>query len=172
MKKIIYSILLLILSSCVQHSFNEKALSIIDSLQCVNKTLTQQYDELLNGEVRLIKLIEFYNTKQDYIKAYDSYNILKAKHPESKYIIVNQDILSSIESKALIIMDSINKVKKDSIRFANIKELGIWKLGEYINDFDEPTGEKYVYTNILGRFSNIATSNSSLRVNILINKKK
>lgn len=47
----------------------------------------------------------------------------------------------------------------------------IWKTGIYVNEFDEPTGEKYAYSETNGVFSNSATTNSDLRVRILVDKK-
>ena len=65
-------------------------------------------------------------------------------------------------------LDSLEKAKQDSIRRANIHELGIWKIGEYVNDFDEPTGEKYLYANVIGIFSNSATARSILGVKVKV----
>ena len=41
---------------------------------------------------------------------------------------------------------------------------GDWKVGIFLNDFDEPTGEKYIYQELYGHFSNSATTNSRLRI--------
>lgn len=171
MKKVFVILASSLLLGCVDKSTHQKALQTIDSLRIANQTLIEENDELLNGEKRLIGYIELHNKNNDFLKSYDCIVKLRAKHPESDYIAKNEQRLVAIEKEARIILDSIEKVKRDSIRRANIRELGIWKLGDYTNDFDEPTGEKYIYTDILGRFSNIATSNSALRVNILIDQK-
>lgn len=47
----------------------------------------------------------------------------------------------------------------------------VWKTDFYVNEFDEPTEEKYIHTEVLGKFSNSVTTNSDLRVRILIDKK-
>lgn len=48
---------------------------------------------------------------------------------------------------------------------------GQWTISEYVNDFDEPTGEKYVFQKTTnGSFSNSATTNSELTAEILIDK--
>ena len=39
-----------------------------------------------------------------------------------------------------------------------------WKIGEYVDDFDEPTGEYYVQAVFYGLFSNSATAGSILRI--------
>lgn len=46
----------------------------------------------------------------------------------------------------------------------------VWIIDNYVNEFDEPTNEKYISTNtsLTGTFSNSATSNSTLSVNFLI----
>ena len=49
--------------------------------------------------------------------------------------------------------------------------LGNWEIGEYVDDFDKPTGKKYVYQIIDGAFSNSATASSRLRVQIVIYNK-
>lgn len=47
---------------------------------------------------------------------------------------------------------------------------GDWVIGNFINDFDEPTGEKYIRQVIFGSFSNSATASSELRVVVFIHK--
>ncbi|MDO4475486.1 MAG: peptidoglycan-binding domain-containing protein [Lachnospiraceae bacterium] len=39
-----------------------------------------------------------------------------------------------------------------------------WALEEYIDDFGDPTGEKYAFTSVVGEFSNTATTGSELQV--------
>lgn len=45
---------------------------------------------------------------------------------------------------------------------------GDWEIGDYVNDFDEPTGEKFVRQIIRGDFSNSATASSPLRVYVYL----
>ena len=52
------------------------------------------------------------------------------------------------------------------------KQFGIWKIGYYVDDFGERTGESYVHTETLGVFSNSATTNSNLGVSIIVNKSR
>lgn len=40
----------------------------------------------------------------------------------------------------------------------------VWHIGNYVDEFGEPTGFKYVYAETTGRFSNSATNNSALAV--------
>ena len=151
---------------CVSQATHDKALRTIDSLRLTNQTLLEENEELLNGEQRIINYIELHSNSHDILKSYDFICKLKSKHPESKYISQNKNQLIAIENEARIILDSINKVKQDSIRLANIHELGIWEIGAHVDDFGEPTGERFVYSNVLGVFGNSATANSTLRVHI------
>ena len=45
-----------------------------------------------------------------------------------------------------------------------IKETGEWTIGEYVDDFGDGTGEKYIKSISKGTFSNTATNGSDLRV--------
>ena len=166
MKRIFVILSFGLLWGCVKQSTHNQALRTIDSLMVANQTLIEENDELLNGEKRLIDYIELHNRNNDVLKSYDFIVKLRSKHPESDYITKNEQLLIAIENEAQIILDSIQKVKQDSIRRANIHELGIWKIGEYVDDFGEPTGEKFLYANVLGVFSNSATARDILGVKV------
>ena len=166
MKRIFVILSFSLLWGCVKQSTHNQALRTIDSLKVANQTLIEENDELLNGEKRLIDYIELHNRNNDVLKSYDFIVKLRSKHPESDYITKNEQLLIAIENEAQIILDSIQKVKQDSIRRANIHELGIWKIGEYVDDFGEPTGEKFLYANVLGVFSNSATARDILGVKV------
>lgn len=156
--------ILLSLGSCVNKSEHKKALTMIDSLQRENKKLIMQNEELLNGETRLMNYITLYNDSGNYLKAYEYLIKLKKNHPESQFLLQNKKLFTEIEIKGLSITDSLNKVKEDSLKLANINKLGIWKIGEFVNDFDEPTGQKYVYADFYGHFQNSATADGNLRI--------
>lgn len=57
--------------------------------------------------------------------------------------------------------NSSNQVQEDP-------PYGDWEIGDYVNDFDEPTGDKYVRQLIRGDFSNSATASSPLMVYIYL----
>ncbi len=42
------------------------------------------------------------------------------------------------------------------------ENLTTWEIDEYVDEFDQPTGEKFAYTRVTGTFSNSATTNSKL----------
>ena len=168
MKRIFVILSFGLLWGCVKQSTHNQALRTIDSLMVANQTLIEENDELLNGEKRLIDYIELHNRNNDVLKSYDFIVKLRSKHPESDYIAKHEQLLIAIENEAQIILDSIQKVKQDSIRRANIHELGIWKIGEYVDDFGEPTGEKFLYANVSGVFSNSATARDILGVKVKV----
>ena len=45
-----------------------------------------------------------------------------------------------------------------------------WDIGEYTDEFKQPTGKKYMITDAFGTFSNSATTNSKLYAALQINK--
>ncbi len=171
LKITLLSILSLIVISCgVNESEHNRIKIQRDSLKLVVNTLEQRIDILENGEERLMNLIKFCNSKNEFLKAYEYLEKLRKYHPESSLLINNNDFFSKIEKKAIIVRDSINIVVQDSIKLANINELGCWKIGNYVNDFDELTGEHYVYAIFFGSFSNTATAKSTLRIIVKVTK--
>lgn len=168
MKRIFVILSFGLLWGCVKQSTHNQALRTIDSLKVANQTLIEENDELLNGEKRLIDYIELYHRNKDYVKSYEFITMLKSRHPASNYLIQNERQVVSIEREAHIVLDSVDKARKDSIKLANINELGIWEVCDVKNDFDEPTGKKYLSADVHGRFTNSATIGSSLNVSIRI----
>ena len=61
---------------------------------------------------------------------------------------------------------------KEENNIQEISKNGEWKVGDFYDDFHEPTGEKYIYKEVFGKFSNSATSSSPLRAIFLIYKNK
>lgn len=47
-----------------------------------------------------------------------------------------------------------------------------WELGEYVDEFKIPTGDKYIITSSTGVFSNSATNNSELYASVQIDRNK
>ena len=168
MKRIFVILSFGLLWGCVKQSTHNQALRTIDSLMVANQTLIEENDELLNGEKRLIDYIELYHRNKDYVKSYEFITMLKSRHPASNYLIQKEKMVVSIERGARIMQDSIDKAREDSVKLANINELGIWEVRDVKNDFGEPTGKKYLSAYISGRFSNSATAGSPLRVWISI----
>ena len=48
------------------------------------------------------------------------------------------------------------------------EEFGIWKIGNYVDEFKEPTGRGFVYTEVNGTFSNSATTDANLLARLVI----
>jgi len=169
MKKIFLFLLVLFsIISCVRKSKYIDSMNIIDSLIIENTMLTQQSLELLNGEERLKNQINYLVDKGDFLGADEKLKDYLLYHPESPELRLNSVFYSEITNKAQILRDSIQKVIDDSLRIANINELGAWKIGRFVNEFEEPTGEHYVYCTCIGEFSNSATSSSELLISIVV----
>ena len=45
-----------------------------------------------------------------------------------------------------------------------------WELREYIDEFDRPTGDKFIQTTVSGTFSNSATTGSTLKATVQVTK--
>lgn len=75
------------------------------------------------------------------------------------------------------VSDSLNLQKtNDSIALAKSKEelnaiFGKWEVKSFVDNFGDPTKDKYLVSFMEGKFSNSATSNSYLFVEILMTKK-
>lgn len=149
---------------------HSRIISERDSLLQVVDILNKEIDKLENGEERLMNLINFHVENNEYLKAYECLNSLKNNHPESPLMKTNAKLFSSVETKGAEILKAIEKAKRDSTILANINNLGDWVVGNYVNDFDEPTGEKYVVADFYGTFSNSATAASELRIRIKADK--
>ncbi len=170
-KKYIYVLIILGLISCVSKTKYDKAIITIDSLKVENQKLLVENEELLHGEERLINYINMHYKDGKYINAEEKLIQLKSKHPESKFLTNNQELFTIIHTNAKHQKDSIEKHIKDSIRLANINELGDWKIGDYVDDFGNKTGKHYVCRRINGHFSNSATAWSELKIVFEIERK-
>ncbi len=171
MRKIIISICTIAVAGCVSQSKYDRAISTIDSLRTENARLTQLNEELENGETRLAALYSQYVSRGKYIKAEETYSNAVSRHPQANnnpaYIDIN-----IVRQRAQQQRDSIKKAERDSLFLANINDIGEWRIGNYVNDFKEPTGEHYLYQVIYGKFSNSATAGSRLGVTIMIYKSR
>ena len=178
MKKFIYvffSLLLPTFYGCgVSESEHNKVKTERDSLTIVVNELEKEIDELKNGETRIIGLIESLCDANKFIDAKNYIELLLSKHPESQKRQHYFSLLPTIEEKAKEQLAIIEKQKKDSIRLANIDNLGIWEIEYFVDEFGEPTKEGFITTKnpIYGTFSNSATQNSDLRVHFIIDKEK
>lgn len=172
MKKMLLFIFVILTGCGVSQSDYDKIKSTNDSLSTVVNNLKNKVDELENGEPRLIGLAKNSYSNKKYIDALKYINTLFKKHPESSEIVYFKTILPEIEKKAAEEKAVFEKQKKDSIRLANINNLGIWKIRTFVDEFGENTKEKYITTKVGGTFSNSATENSSLIVDFIIENKE
>lgn len=168
MKKLaLFTLFSIALISCgVNESEYNRVVTQRDSLQILATALAEKVDALENGEGRLMNFINLHNENKNYIKALENIEALKKYHPESPLMKKYSRLFSEIEGKAQVVKDSIDKAVRDSIKLASITELGEWRIGNYVNDFDEPTGEHFVLAEFYGVFSNSATAGSRLRIRV------
>lgn len=166
---VICSFITLSLLGCgVKESEHHKVVTQRDSLQLIVTSLMERVDMLENGEDRLMNFIILHNNNKNYIKAAENIDALKKFHPESQLMTKHSKLFSEIEGKAQILKDSIDKAVRDSIKLASITNIGRWEIGNYVNDFDEPTGDHYVFADFYGTFSNSATAGRELRIRVYI----
>lgn len=166
----LYAFIIIAIFGCVSNTKYNSAMSTIDSLRKANKTLLEENDELTNGEERLANIFKLKVKQGDYLQAQDTFETLKKKHPESAQILLLQTTADSIAPKAKILRDSIDKAIRDSIRLANIDDIGKWGIGNYVDDFGDDTGEHFIYQVVYGTFSNTATAGSTLKVTLRFTK--
>lgn len=170
MRRIIISICAIaIVMSCVSRNKYDRALNTIDSLKTENARLALLNEELENGESRLASTYTILVSQGKYIKAEETYVTAISRHPEANTNPIYNNI-NTVRHKAQEQRDSITKSQRDSLFLANIDDIGEWHIGDYVNDFKEPTGVHYVYQFIYGQFSNSATAGSRLGVTIQIYK--
>lgn len=165
---------LIISFSCgVSESEHNKVKSERDSLSVIVAELESEKDELKNGEERIIGLIESSCDANKFIEARRYIDLLLSNHPESQKRKHYSNLLPKIEEKANEELAIIESDKNDSIRLANINNLGIWEIGYFVDSFGEPTNDKYIKIKrpIYGTFSNSATQNSDLGVRFIISGK-
>ncbi|MCH7827954.1 MAG: hypothetical protein IIC75_08310 [Bacteroidetes bacterium] len=72
------------------------------------------------------------------------------------------------------IEDSLYKVRKDSLDKVEAERLAYlnrpWKVNTFVDNFGDPTGEKYIQTQVEGYFSNSATSNLYMFSEVILKK--
>ena len=156
-------LLLLILASCVSQSD-------YDTLLAENGRLKAELDECSFGEGKLVAIIEKVYSEKDYPTARQNIEALIERHPESSRIDDFQNLLISIE-KAELAQEKIKEAEEaERIRLENLENTGMWVIRHYVDDFGEPTKSAYITNKdvIKGKFSNSATQDSPLNVDLLI----
>lgn len=141
-----------------------------DKLKSENERLKNELDECNNGAERLIALVEKSYYENNYSEAKRNIKLLLQKHPESSKNADFKVLLKEIEKKELIEQEQKELAEKERIRLENINNTGMWSVRFYVDDFGEPTKQGYITNtnSIYGVFSNTATQNSDLKVDLLI----
>lgn len=158
-------------NGCITNKRYNATLKQLDSLSSEIDKLTIENDDLRNGESRLSDLIDYSVRNNNFLNAKRYIDLMREKYPFSQKLIAIEDQIQSIDEKARQEQIIIDKARSDSIRLANINDLGIWQIGSYKDEFDRDTGSKYIYCIVYGVFSNTATTNSPLRIQFFTGQK-
>ena len=158
------SLLLTTLYSCgVSESEHNKVKSERDYLALVVTELEKELYESKNKETIIIDLIESSLQTNNFTDAKNHIESLLSKYPESPKKQHYSNLLPEIDKKI-----------KDSIRLADIKNLGIWEVRYFVDEFGDPTENGYITNSkpISGTFSNWISYNSDLYVDFIIESEK
>ena len=58
--------------------------------------------------------------------------------------------------------------EREEKRLEELKKMGSWNTGIFVDEFGDPTNKKFLKITALGKFSNTATNNSDLRVDMFL----
>ncbi|MCK3684232.1 hypothetical protein [Maribellus sp. YY47] len=167
---ILFLVSLIFLSGCVSKTSYTDLENKCKSMTEEITKLKAQIDELENGEERIVNLAKNSIDDGKYLLADKYIKQLSDKHPESKEIAYFKKLQPTIDKKIEEELAIKEKARQDSIKLANINNLGSWDIGYYVDDFGERTGEFFVSMFVNGTFSNSATTNSDLKVRFMIDK--
>lgn len=171
MKKLFsFLVSLILLTGCVSKTSYTELENKCKSMTEEITELKAQIDELENGEERIVSLAKNSIDDGKYLLADKYIKQLNEKHPESKEITYFKKFQPTIDKKIEEELALKEKARQDSIKLANINNLGAWEIGYYVDDFGERTGEFFVSMFLYGTFSNSATTNSDLKVRFMIDK--
>ena len=156
MKNILIIIPLLFVVSCNTMSEEEKKLELDNIYSSVKSIPASKPCENLEGYKKLKIKEEKFGTsfyKNIYNLKIESYEEKCAEHKEKK----KQEELRIAELERL-----------ERERIAELNKTGNWTIGNFVDDFGDYTGEKFLSQTIYGTFSNTATENSRLRVRMFL----
>tara|TARA_R110000782_G_scaffold36195_2_gene86243 strand:+ start:415 stop:1248 length:834 start_codon:yes stop_codon:yes gene_type:complete len=161
-----------IISSCgIPKADYDKVISENKDLKTNIEKVISELDECQNGAKKTVaKILKAYSEK-DYVTAKESINRLSENHPESPKNAEFINLLEKIKKDELALKKVREAEEKVRIRLANINNTGMWRVGRYVDEFGESTKQGYITnsTHIKGVFSNTATQDSKLNVDLLIN---
>jgi len=98
----------------------------------------------------------------------------RIKKLESKYSTnLYSEITKSKIEKYTVECDTYKKeLEAERKRLEELNKLGTWSLGRYVDEFGDPTGKTYIQNTSFGSFSNTATDNSILKVEMMLSSDK
>lgn len=62
--------------------------------------------------------------------------------------------------------------RAEALRMAELNKMGLWSLGNYVDEFGDRTGDRFLSLSSVGTFSNTATTDSLLTVEMLYDLRK
>lgn len=156
------AITLLFLMSCTPKDYEQ--------LKQENAVLKTEIEELKNGAERTVALINKSLKEKSLREALELINKLEKHHPHNPSLpdlLLKKDALIKLIAEE----DQIAKKKEqEALQRANQDNLGEWLVRNYVDDFGNPTKQKYITEaeSLYGVFSNSATQDSKLRIHLLI----
>lgn len=91
---------------------------------------------------------------------------------EEDYSFLDEMTLEQLQALSNEVNIRISKGKA-AVAIANPEELGAWHIDYYVDEFNIPTDEKYIFMyGANGTFSNSATTDSELEAAIVVDKNK
>jgi hypothetical protein len=168
---ILATISIFLFSTCgIPKEDYDKLKSDYDDLALENDSLKLEIDEYENGEERLVALVQKSYNEKKYTEAIRNIENLRERHPESIKNEEFQSLLITINQELEAQKKKHEAEEKERIRLANLDKTGMWIVSYYVDDFGQPTKKGYIQNSdeIVGSFSNSATTNSALNVRFLI----
>jgi len=165
-------ILVLLLFTSCNNSSVEKITELESEVRKLKASLSKSAGDLdtcQNGARRTIASIESELKKSEHIKAKSLIEKLAKNHPEATENKKYSKLIPGLDRK--IAKAEKERKKQEELRYIemNANNLGSWKLGYYVDDFNERTKKGFItYGDLYGLFSNSATTDSKLRANIMI----
>jgi len=149
---------------------NRKLAEEINALSEDIKKLNVEIEQYKNSPDNLVALIRQYSDGGNLAMARENIRTLAKYHPHKLEDVSVHSLISVVERKEREESKRKEAEEKERIRLANLNNTGMWQLGEFVDDFGNKTGNKYIInrTKIRGTFSNTATQNSPLNIDFVI----
>ena len=110
------------------------------------------------------------------LEGYQKLGAIEYENKSSFYTELTAEKISFYQVKCAQFLDAQEEEKRQKLlaqereeqRKAELRKLGDWDTGRYVDEFGDPTDEGYIKITKKGYFSNSATTNSRLRVDMML----